>query len=66
MFRSADHTTLLYPQKMPTRGGRSIGTVRWRTKATEILLLFYYYYPDTGNNTNKGHKANTTHTANES
>jgi len=39
--RCADHVTPLYPQKLaltsPTGGGRSVGTVRVRTKATELL-----------------------------
>ena len=38
--RCADHVTPLYPQKLalisPTGGGRSIGIVRSRTKATEF------------------------------
>ena len=38
-IRYADHVTPLYPQKLaltsPTGGGRSIGIVRSRTKATE-------------------------------
>ena len=37
--RCADHVTPLYPQKLaltsPTGGGRSVGIVRVRTKATE-------------------------------
>ena len=37
----ADHVTPLYPQKLaltsPTGGGRSVGIVRVRTKATEFL-----------------------------
>ena len=41
--RCADHVTLLYPQKLtltsPTGGGRSVGIVRVRTKATE----FFFY-----------------------
>ena len=41
--RSADHMTPLYPQKFaltsPTGGGRSVGIVRVRTKATEISTL---------------------------
>ena len=40
-IRCADHVTPLYPQKLaltsPTGGGRSVGIVRWRTKATELL-----------------------------
>jgi len=38
--RCADHVTPLYPQKLaltlPTGGGRSVGIVRMRTKATEF------------------------------
>jgi len=40
--RCADHVTPLYPQKLaltsPTGGGRSVGIVRVRTKATELLI----------------------------
>ena len=43
-IRCADHVTSLYPQKMaltsPTGGGRSVGIVRSRTKATEFTLVF--------------------------
>jgi len=39
----ADHVTPLYPQKLaltsPTGGGRSVGIVRVRTKATEFFFL---------------------------
>ena len=39
----ADHVTPLYPQKLaltlPTGGGRSVGIVRLRTKATEFSLV---------------------------
>jgi hypothetical protein len=39
----ADYATLLYPQKLVltslASGGRSIGIVRSRSKATELLLL---------------------------
>ena len=48
--RCADHVTLLYPQKLaltsPTGGGRSVGVVRVRTKATEffIIILYIIYY----------------------
>ena len=40
----ADHVTPLYPQKKlaltsPTGGGRSVGIVRSRTKATEFSLV---------------------------
>jgi len=38
--RCDDHVTPLYPQKLaltsPTGGGRSVGIVRVRTKATEF------------------------------
>ena len=41
-IRCADHVTPLYPQKLaltsPTGGGRSVGIVRSRTKATEFSL----------------------------
>jgi len=41
--RCANHVTPLYPQKLaltsPTGGGRSVGMVRSRTKATEFLGL---------------------------
>ena len=40
--RCANHVTPLYPQKLaltsPTGGGRSVGIVRSRTKATEKIL----------------------------
>jgi len=40
--RCADHVTPLYPQKLaltsPTGGGRSVGIVRVRTKATEFVF----------------------------
>ena len=40
--RCADHVTPLYPQKLalnsPTGGGRSVGIVRVRTKATEFFI----------------------------
>jgi len=39
----ADHVTPLYPQKLAltllTGGGRSVGIVRLRTKATEFSLV---------------------------
>ena len=42
--RCADHVTPLYPQKLaltsPTGGGRSVGIVRVRTRATEFVCLF--------------------------
>ena len=41
--RCADHVTPLYPQKLaltsPTGGGRSVGIVRVRTKATELVYV---------------------------
>jgi len=43
--RCADRVTPLYPQKLaltsPTGGGRSVGIVRVRTKATEFCNLCY-------------------------
>ena len=43
-IRCADHVTPLYPQKLaltsPTGGGRSVGIVRSRTKATEFVIQF--------------------------
>jgi len=46
--RCADHVTPLYQQKLaltsPTGGGRSVGIVRVRTKATEFVVLFIYIY----------------------
>jgi len=40
--RCADHVTPLYPQKLaltsPTGGGRSVGIVRVRTKATGLCI----------------------------
>ena len=45
--RCTDHVTPLYPQKLaltsPTGGGRSVGIVRSRTKATEFSLVLYIY-----------------------
>ena len=42
--RCADHVTPLYPQKLaltsPTGGGRSVGIVRVRTKATEFSFRY--------------------------
>jgi hypothetical protein len=44
-IRCAYHATPLYPQKLaltsPTSGGRSVGVIRSRTKATEFVLLPY-------------------------
>ena len=43
--RCAEHVTPLSPQKLaltsPTGGGRSVGIVRVRTKATEFSILIY-------------------------
>ena len=43
--RCADHVTPLYPQKLaltsPIGGGRSVGIVRSRTKATEFSLVWF-------------------------
>ena len=45
--RCADHVTPLYPQKLaltsPTGGGRSVGIVRSRTKATEFSFSLVLY-----------------------
>ena len=45
--RCADHVTPLYPQKLaltsPAGGGRSVGIVRVRTKATEFSLVLVAY-----------------------
>ena len=47
-IRCANHVTPLYPQKLsltsPTGGGRSVGMVRSRTKATEFSLVYIYIY----------------------
>ena len=47
-IRCADHVTPLYPQKLaltsPTGGGRSVGIVRLRTKATEFSYIYIYIY----------------------
>jgi len=44
--RCADHVTPFYPQKLaltsPTGGGRSVGIVRVRTKATEFSLVLLF------------------------
>ena len=46
-IRCADHVTPVYPQKLaltsPTDGGRSVGIVRVRTKATEFSLVLDKY-----------------------
>jgi hypothetical protein len=42
-FGLTDHATPLYPQKLahtsPTSGGRSVGIIHSRTKATELFSL---------------------------
>jgi hypothetical protein len=42
-IRRVDYATTLYPQKLaltsPTSGGRSVGIIRSRTKATELLVI---------------------------
>ena len=47
-LRCADHVTPLYPQKLaltsPTGGGRSVGIVRSRTKATEFFTVPQHNY----------------------
>ena len=46
--RCANHVTPLYPQKLavtsPTGGGRSVGMVRSRTKATEFSLVLVFQH----------------------
>ena len=46
--RCANHVTPLYPQKLaltsPAGGGRSVGMVRSRTKATEFSLVLVRIY----------------------
>jgi hypothetical protein len=45
-IRQVDHVAPLYPQKLAltstTLGGRSVGIVRSRTKATEFSLILLY------------------------
>ena len=45
--RCADHVTPLYPHKLaltsPTGGGRSVGIVRVRTKATEFSFYVHMF-----------------------
>ena len=45
-IRCAGHVTPLYPQKLaltsPTGGGRSVGIVRSRTKATEFFFMSFH------------------------
>ena len=57
-IRCADHVTPLYPQKLaltsPTGGGRSVGIVRSRTKATEFSLVVF----------RQAQHSNATHTQN--
>ena len=52
-IRCADYVTPLYPQKLaltsPTGGGRSVGIVRSRTKATEFSLVYLPQNPETVN-----------------
>jgi hypothetical protein len=49
-IRCADHVTPLYPQKLaltsPTGGGRSVGIVRSRTKATEFSFSLGIKLPE--------------------
>jgi hypothetical protein len=44
----ADHVTPLFLEKLTPAslrsGGRSVGVIRSRTKATELLRYYYYYY----------------------
>ena len=59
--RCADHVTPLYPQKLapssPTGGGRSVGIVRVRTKATEFNLVFrVFLYVSVHSGSSSGNK----------
>jgi len=59
-IRCADHVTPLYPQKLaltsPTGGGRSVGIVRLRTKATEFSFSLTYINDDNAVINNKYRK----------
>ena len=50
--RCADNVIPLYPKKLaltsPTGGGRSVGIVRSRTKATEYMVYVYFSRISTG------------------
>jgi hypothetical protein len=54
-IRCADHMTPLYPQKLaltsPTGGGRSVGIVHLRTKATEFVNIHLCMSLTIGTNT---------------
>jgi len=54
--RCADHVTPLYLQKLaltsPTGGGRSVGIVRVRTKATEFVLFVFSSSSSSSSNNN--------------
>jgi hypothetical protein len=59
-IRCADHVTPLYLQKLaltsPTGGGRSVGIVRSRTKATEFFYYWVYgLFPSFDISNNVGH-----------
>jgi hypothetical protein len=47
VLHCADYATPLYPQKLaltsPTSGGRLVGIVRLRTKATEFSLVYMFW-----------------------
>jgi hypothetical protein len=51
-IRRADHATPLYPQKLaltlPTSGGRSVGIVRSRTKATKLFIIYLFIHTNSG------------------
>jgi len=63
--RCADHVTPLYPQKLvltsPTGGGRSVGIVRVRTKATEFFFYQYDVQLYSVTSTNKLGSSNSIH-----
>ena len=58
--RSADHVTPLFPQKLaltsPTGGGRSVGIVRSRTKATEFNICINTLHKGEDDDTNNRSK----------
>ena len=64
--RCADHVTPLYTQKLaltsPTGGGRYVGIVRVRTKATEFSLVYVCFVMITQHTTSaKLHKQDSDH-----
>ena len=60
-IRCADHVTPLFPQKLaltsPTGGGRSVGVVHSRTKATDLVITHTRFLLRTGSRTEHKLKA---------